>query len=96
MGLLMIFWQRFTLRLFTVLMCSSLIGVVTTIIALAFIDKHQLATGFAKFGGVNSVTSQAHKAGLGSSAFKPHGDVRVDHNPVRRDRPGPGVVVLRG
>jgi basic amino acid/polyamine antiporter, APA family len=69
MGALMIFWQRFALRLFTVLMVLSLIGVLTTVIALAFIDKGQLAHGFARFGGTAKVISDAHKAGLGSSAF---------------------------
>jgi basic amino acid/polyamine antiporter, APA family len=69
MGVLMIFWQRFTLRLFTVLMVLSLIGVITTIIALIFIDQSQLAHGFAKFGGVSKVISEAHKSGFGSSTF---------------------------
>lgn len=69
MGLLMIFWQRFALRLFTVLMVLTLIGVLTTIISLAFIDKSQLAHGFAKYGGTAKVIHDAHKAGLGSSAF---------------------------
>jgi amino acid transporter len=69
MGVLMIFWQRFALRLFTVLMVFTLVGVLTTIIALAFIDTGQLAHGFAKFGGTTKVINDAHKAGLGSSAF---------------------------
>jgi amino acid transporter len=69
MGVLMIFWQRFALRLFTVLMFFTLIGVVTTVIALAFIDTGQLASGFAKFGGTSKVVHDAHAAGLGSSAF---------------------------
>lgn len=69
MGLLTIFWQRAVLRLFTVLMVLSLVGVLTTVISLLFIDQSQLAHGFAKFGGVSKVISDAHKAGFGSSAF---------------------------
>jgi basic amino acid/polyamine antiporter, APA family len=69
MGVLVIFWQRLALRLFTVLMVLSLIGVIVTVIALAFTSQSDLAHGFAKFGGVNSVTTAAHKAGFGSSAF---------------------------
>ena len=69
MGLLAIFWQRLMLRIFTVLMLLSLLGVLITIIALIFIDKNQFANGFSQFGGVSKVTSDAQKAGFGSSAF---------------------------
>jgi basic amino acid/polyamine antiporter, APA family len=69
MGVLMMFWQRVALRLFTVLMVLSLIGVVVLIISLAFISQSDLAHGFVKYGGVSSITSAAHKAGFGSSAF---------------------------
>jgi basic amino acid/polyamine antiporter, APA family len=69
MGILVVFWQRAAMRLFTVLMVLSLIGVLVTIISLIFIDQSQLAKGFTKFGSVSKVISDAHKAGFGSSAF---------------------------
>src|SRR5262249_21368487 len=52
-----------------VLMILSLIGVAVTIVALIFITQGQLATGFAKYGGVTKVISDAHKAGFASSTF---------------------------
>jgi amino acid transporter len=69
MGLLAIFWQRVMVRIFTVLMVLSLLGVLVTIFALIFIDKGQLANGFQQFGGVSKVLGDAQKAGFGSSAF---------------------------
>jgi len=69
MGVLMMFWQRAALRLFTVLMVLSLIGVVVLIFSLIFISQSDLAHGMAKYGGVAKITSDAHKAGFGSSAF---------------------------
>ena len=69
MGLLAIFAQRVMLRLFTVLMVLSLLGIVVTVVALIFISQGDLATGFAQFGGVSKVIATAHKAGFGSTAF---------------------------
>ncbi len=69
MGVLMILWQRFALRLFTVLMVFSLVGILVTVIALIFISKSDFAHHFTQFGGVSKVINDAHKAGLGSSAF---------------------------
>ena len=69
MGVLMIFWQRFALRLFTVLMVFSLVGILVTVIALIFISKSDFAHHFSQFGGVTKVIDDAHKAGFGSSAF---------------------------
>jgi amino acid transporter len=69
MGVLEIFWQRFAMRLFTVLMVFSLVGILITVIALLFISKSDLANHFAQFGGVAKVINDAHKAGFGSSAF---------------------------
>jgi APA family basic amino acid/polyamine antiporter len=69
MGVLMIFWQRFALRLFTVLMVFSLIGILITVISLVFISQSDLAHHFGQFGGVTKVIDDAHKAGFGSSAF---------------------------
>jgi len=69
MGVLMIFWQRFALRLFTVLMVFSLVGILVTVIALVFISKSDFAHHFSQFGGVAKVVNDAHKAGFGSSAF---------------------------
>ena len=41
MGVLVIFWQRFALRLFTVLMVLSLVGILVTVIALIFIVQER-------------------------------------------------------
>lgn len=68
-GVFMIFWQRFALRLFTVLMVFSLLGILVTVIALLFTSKSDLANHFGQFGGVTKVIDDAHKAGFGSSAF---------------------------
>lgn len=69
MGVLEIFWQRFAMRLFTVLMVLSLVGILVTVIALIFISQSDLAHHFTQYGGVNKVTSDAQKAGFGSSSF---------------------------
>jgi amino acid transporter len=69
MGILATFWQRFALRLFSVLMIFSLIGVAVTVIALIFISKSDLAHHFVRYGGVQKVINDAHKAGFGSSSF---------------------------
>jgi amino acid transporter len=68
-GAFMIFWQRFALRLFSVLMVFSLIGILITVISLLFISKGDLANHFSQFGGVSKVINDAHKAGFGSSTF---------------------------
>jgi amino acid transporter len=69
MGVLAIFWQRVMMQLFTVLMILSLIGVAATIVCLIVINQSDLASGFAKYGGVNRVISQAHHAGFAPSTF---------------------------
>jgi APA family basic amino acid/polyamine antiporter len=69
MGVLAVVWQRFALRLFTVLMALSLLGVLVTVISLLFISKGDLAHHFTQYGGVAKVISDAHKAGFGSSSF---------------------------
>jgi amino acid transporter len=69
MGVLATFWQRFAVRLFSVLMWFSLIGIAVTVISLIFISKSDLAHHFVRYGGVAKVISDAQKAGFGSSSF---------------------------
>ena len=68
-GLLAIFRQTVMLRVFTVLMGLTLLGVVVTIIALLFANSNDFATNFGKFESVSKVISDAHAAGEGSAAF---------------------------
>jgi len=68
-GLLAIFRQTLMLRVFTVLMALTLVGVVVTIIALLFANPNDFANNFTKFGSVSKVISDAHAAGEGSTAF---------------------------
>jgi basic amino acid/polyamine antiporter, APA family len=68
-GLLAIFNIRLMLRVFTVLMVLSLLGVAATLISLLFINQSDLANGFAQFGSTTHIINQAHSQGLASSTF---------------------------
>jgi len=68
-GLLAIFNQPLMLRIFSVLMVLSLLGVVITVIALIFVDQGTFANNFSKYESVSKVISDAQAAGEGSSAF---------------------------
>jgi amino acid transporter len=68
-GVLAIFNVRLLLRVFTVLMALSLIGIVVTAGALVFINHSQFTHGFSRFGSVSSIVKTAHHDGMGSSSL---------------------------
>jgi APA family basic amino acid/polyamine antiporter len=68
-AILMLLNLRLAMRIFSVLVVLSLVGVATTFIALLFIDNGDFVNRFAEHGSVNEVIAAARADGLGDTSL---------------------------